>query len=61
MFCKYLKEVQDFSYLVENEDTLGEDLGTLINIWRLLHGAAPKESDISIKPTKVESKQKSVS
>ena len=27
IFRNYLKEVKDLSYLVENEDTVGEDLG----------------------------------
>ena len=31
-FRKYLKEVKDLSYLVENEDTLGEALGYLTNV-----------------------------
>ena len=32
IFRKYLKEVKDLSYLVENEDTHGEALGYLTNV-----------------------------
>ena len=31
IFCEYLKEVKDLSYLVENEDTLNEALDYLTN------------------------------
>ena len=31
IFCEYLKEVKDLSYLVENDDTLNEALGYLTN------------------------------
>ena len=58
IFHKYLKKVKYLSYLVENKDTLVEALGNLINIWRLLHGAAPKESGISLEPTKAGSRRK---
>ena len=61
IFRKYLKEIKDLSYLVENEDTLGEDLGQLTNIWKLLQGAALKEGGISLEPTKVGFKRKSFS
>ena len=61
IFREYLKEVRDLSYLVENEDTLCEALRYLTNIRRLLQGATPKESGISLEPTKVGSKRKSFS
>ena len=50
IFCEYFKEVKDF------EETLGEPLGNLTNIRRHLQGSVPKESGISLKPTKVGSK-----
>ena len=59
IFREYLKEVKDLSYLVKNEDTLNEVLGYLANIKILLQGAAPKESGISLVPTKAGSKRKS--
>ena len=58
IFRKYLKKVKYLSYLVENKGTLVEALGNLINIWRLLHGAAPKKSGISLEPTKAGSRRK---
>ena len=58
IFREYLKEVEDLSYLVENENTLNEALGYLTNIRRLLQDAAPKESGISLESTKVGSKRK---
>ena len=63
IFHEYLKEVKDLSYLVENEndDTLNEVLGYLANLRILLLGAAPKESGISLVPTKAASKRKSFS
>ena len=63
IFREYLKEVKDLSYLVENEneDTLNEVLGYLANLRILLLGAAPKESGISLVPTKATSKRKSFS
>ena len=39
IFGKYLKEVKNLSYLVENEDTVGEALGYLTNVrilWQML-------------------------
>ena len=39
IFRKYLKEVKNLSYLVENEDTVGEALGYLTNVrilWQML-------------------------
>ena len=44
--------------MVENENTLNEALGYLTNIRRLLQGAAPKESGISLESTKAGSKRK---
>ena len=63
IFREYLKEVKDLSYLVENEneDILNEVLGYLANLSILLLGAAPKESGISLVPTKAASKRKSFS
>ena len=63
IFREYLKEVKDLSYLVEseNEDTLNEVLGYLENLRILLLSAAPKESGISLVPTKAASKRKSFS
>ena len=61
IFLEYLKEVGDLSYFVENEDTLCEALRYLTNIRRPLQGATPKESGISLEPTKVGSKRKSFS
>ena len=61
IFREYLKEVKDSSYLVENEDTLNEALVYLTNLRRLLQDAAPKESGISLEPTKAGSKRKSFS
>ena len=55
IFCKYLKKVKDLSYLLEN---LGEALGYLTNIRRILQGAALKESAILLEPTKAESRGK---
>ena len=49
IFCEYLKEVKDLSYLVENEDTLNEALDYLTNTRWLLQGG-PKESGISLEP-----------
>ena len=43
IFCKYLKEVKDLSFLVENEDTLGEALGYLTNVRILWQMLLPKE------------------
>ena len=54
-FCKYLEKVKDLSYLLEN---LGEALGYLTNIRRILQGAAPKEIAISLEPTKAECRRK---
>ena len=59
IFCEYLKEVKDLSYLVEDEDTHNEALDYLTNRRRLLQGAASKESGISLEPTKAGSKRKS--
>ena len=56
IFREYLKNL---SYLVENGDTFNEALDYLKNIRRLLQGAAPKESGISLEPTKAGSKRKS--
>ena len=61
IFREYLKEVKDLSYLVKNEDILNEALGYLTNIRRLLQGSPPKESSISLEPTKAGSKRKSFS
>ena len=61
IFREYLKEVRDLSYLVENEGTLCGTLRYLTNIRRILQGATPKESSISLEPTKVGSKRKSFS
>ena len=55
IFRKYLKEVKDLSYFVEN---LGEALGYLTNIRRIFQGTAPNESCISLEPTKVGSRWK---
>ena len=44
IFRKYLKEVKDLSYLIENEDTLNEALDYLTNIRRLLEDAVPKDT-----------------
>ena len=43
IFRKYLKEVKDLSFLVENEDTLGEALGYLTNVRILWQMLLPKE------------------
>ena len=61
IFREYLEEVKDLSYLVENEDTLNEALDYLTNIRRLLQDAVPKESGISLEPTKAGYKRKSFS
>ena len=61
IFCEYLKEVKDLSYLVEDEDTHNEALDYLTNRRRLLQGVAPKERGISLEPTKAGSKRKSFS
>ena len=61
IFCEYLKEVKDLSYFVEDEDTHNEALDYLTNRRRLLQGATPKESGISLEPTKAGSKRKSFS
>ena len=45
--------------MVKNEDTLNDVLGYLANIRILLQGSAPKESGISLVPTKAGSKRKS--
>ena len=47
--------------MVEYEDILNEALDYLTNIRRLLLGAVPKESRISLEPTKAGSKRKSFS
>ena len=44
IFRKYLKEVKDLSYFIENEDTLNEALDYLTNIRRLLEDAVPKDT-----------------
>ena len=51
--------LKNLSYLVENGDTFNEALDYLKNIRSLLQGAAPKESGISLEPTKAGSKRKS--